>query len=93
MRRTVVCVEQDGWIRHGPGPGFCGGGAGQAKGSAVQYETVAEAFRDWSGPVAGWRFDRLAAPLARITGIASQPFWLYQRARAASASSGSEQLT
>jgi hypothetical protein len=41
-----VCVEQDDWIRHGPGPGFCGGGAGQAKGSAVQYETVAEAFRD-----------------------------------------------
>jgi hypothetical protein len=40
--------------------------------------------------VAGWRFDRLAALLARITGIASQPLWLYQRARAASASSGSE---
>jgi hypothetical protein len=40
--------------------------------------------------VAGWRFDRLAALLARITGILSQPFWLYQRTRAASASSGSE---
>src|ERR1039457_3084986 len=46
MRTTVMCVEQDDWSCHGPRADFAGGGAGQAKGSAVQYETVAEACRD-----------------------------------------------
>ena len=59
----------------------------------MQYETVAEAFRDLER--AGGRLALRssccpAALLARTTGIAPQPFWLYQRARAASASSGSE---
>ena len=37
------------------GPDLAGGGAGQAKGSAVQYETVAEAYRDLERAGAGWR--------------------------------------
>jgi hypothetical protein len=46
MRMTVMCVEQDDWSCHGPRADFAGGGAGQAKGSAAQYQTVAEAYRD-----------------------------------------------
>jgi hypothetical protein len=48
------------------GPDLAGGGAGQAKGSAVQYETVAGAYRDLER--AGGRLaliDRLGALLAR----------------------------
>jgi|ERR1017187_10336090 hypothetical protein len=66
MRTTVMCVEQDDWSCHGPRADFAGGGAGQAKGSAVQYETVAEACRDLER--AGGRLaltGRLAALLAR----------------------------
>jgi hypothetical protein len=47
MRVTVVCVEQDDWGCRGPrAADFAGGGAGQAKGSAVKYEIVAGAHRD-----------------------------------------------
>jgi len=48
------------------GPDLAGGGAGEAKGSAVRYETVAEAYRDLER--AGGRLaltGRLAALLAR----------------------------
>ena len=54
MRMTAVCVEQDDRSCHGTQADFVGGGAGQAKGSAVQYETVAEAYATWSRRAAGW---------------------------------------
>jgi hypothetical protein len=63
---TVGCVEQDDWSCHGRGPDLVGGGAGQAKGSAVRHETLAEAYRDLeraSGRLA--LIGRLAALLAR----------------------------
>jgi hypothetical protein len=61
-----MCVEQDDWSCHGTQADFVDGGAGQAKGSAVRYETVAEAYRDLER--GGGRLaliDRLTALLAR----------------------------
>ena len=55
MRTTVMRVEQDDWSCHGSQADFVDGGAGQAKGSALQYVTVAEAYRDLERAGAGWR--------------------------------------
>src|ERR1019366_4923752 len=66
MRMTVGCVEQDDWSCHGPRAGLGGWRRRAGEGSAVQYETVAEAYRDLER--AGGRLaliDRLAALLAR----------------------------
>jgi hypothetical protein len=52
MRMTLVCVEQDDWICHGPRAGIL---RVAEQGNAVRYETVAGAAATWSGPVAGWR--------------------------------------
>ena len=43
------------------GPDLVGGGAGQAKGSAVQYETVAGAYRD-PERAGGWLASRCKGP-------------------------------
>jgi hypothetical protein len=62
---TAGCVEQDDWSCHGPRAGLGGWRSRAGEGSAVQYETVAEAYRDLER--AGGRLaliDRLAALLA-----------------------------
>ena len=43
---TAGCVEQDDWSCHGPRAGLCGWRSRAGEGSAVQYEIVAEAYRD-----------------------------------------------
>ncbi|MGO9189639.1 MAG: hypothetical protein ACLP8X_14415 [Streptosporangiaceae bacterium] len=50
------------------GPDFAGGGAGQAKGSALRYETVAEVPRPGAGRARLALTGRLAALLARAPG-------------------------
>jgi DNA ligase N terminus len=66
MRITVLCVEHDDWSCHGPRAGLGGWRSRAGQGSAVQYETVAEAYRGLER--AGGRLaliDRLAVLLAR----------------------------
>src|ERR1039458_10472395 len=66
MRMTVGCVEQEDWSCHGPRAGLGGWRRRAGEGSAVQYETVADAYRDLER--AGGRLaliDRLAALLGR----------------------------